>query len=109
MGRSNVKLDILPYIMSSLLCLLIGLPCLAQNSSDGAPAAGDGSPATAAPNGTAAAPIGRTATDVETKHSIQRRMVGRLLTDQKEIWASPFQWERPPSRWEPLSLENRPR
>ena len=99
MGRSNVKLDILPYIMSSLLCLLIGLPCLAQNSSDGAPAAGDGSPATAAPNGTAAAPIGRTATDAETKHSIERRMVGRLLTDQKEIWTSPFHTNGPDVKW----------
>src|SRR5438034_3103448 len=101
MGHSKAKLDILPYVASSILCILIGLPCLAQNSSDGAPA-GDGTPpteATAAPTEPAAAPIGRTATDAETTHSIERRMVKRLLTDQKEIWTSPFHTNRPDAKW----------
>src|SRR5207244_1673073 len=40
-----------------------------------------------------------TAAPVEQTHSIERRMVSRLLTDQKEIWTSPFHTSRADARW----------
>src|SRR5690349_18032338 len=108
MRRSKAKLDISPYVASLLLCVLLCLPCLAQNSPDGVPAGGDGFPppestaptgTTPVPIGTTPVPIGRTTTDAETGHSIERRMVGRLLTDQKEIWTSPFHTSQPDEKW----------
>jgi membrane-associated phospholipid phosphatase len=94
MGCSKMKLDTSPCLAGSLICLLISLPCLAQNSADRAALGPDSSSppeATATPEATAA--------PVEQTHSIERRMVSRLLTDQKEIWTSPFHTSRADARW----------
>src|SRR5713226_1499090 len=94
MDCSKMKLDTSPCLAGSLICLLISLPCLAQNSVDRAALGPDSSSppeATATPEATAA--------PVEQTHSIERRMVSRLLTDQKEIWTSPFHTSRADARW----------
>src|SRR5229473_6544415 len=95
MGCSKMKLDTSPYLAGPLICLLIGLPCLAQNSADRAALGPDSS----SPPESPAAPAETTATAAQTTHSIERRMVSRLLTDQKEIWTSPFHTSQPDAKW----------
>src|SRR5712692_4262793 len=95
MGCSKMKLDTSPYLSGPLIYLLISLPCLAQNSPDRAAVGPDSSP----PPELTAAPAETTATAEQTTHSIERRMVSRLLTDQKEIWTSPFHTSQSDARW----------